>query len=83
MMRKNKKGSLLIAKRKGKERGCIFCKSKTNPKWEDYETYTDFLSPRGRIMASQYTGVCAKHQRKLVKVLKQAGHLALLPFVTK
>lgn len=82
-MRKSKKDSLLLARRKGKEKGCTFCKSKTDPKWEDYENYSDFLSPRGRIMACQYTGVCAKHQRKLVKAIKQARHLALLPFVTQ
>ena len=83
MMKKSKKDSLLIAKRKGKERGCAFCKSKTDPCWEDYESYSVYLSPRGRIIASQYTGVCAKHQRKLVKAIKQARHLALLPFVTQ
>lgn len=82
-MKKSKKDSLLIAKRKGKERGCAFCKSKTDPRWEDYESYNVYLSPRGRIIASQYTGVCAKHQRKLVKAIKQARHLALLPFVTQ
>lgn len=82
-MKKTKKDSLLIAKRKGKEKGCSFCKNKTTPRWEDYESYSDFLSPRGRIMASQYTGVCAKHQRKLVRAIKQARHLALLPFVTQ
>jgi small subunit ribosomal protein S18 len=83
MMKKSKKDSLLIAKRKGRERGCLFCKTKTFPRWEDYEKYGEFLSPRGRIMGSQFTGVCAKHQRKLSKAIKQARHLALLPFVTK
>jgi small subunit ribosomal protein S18 len=83
MMKKNKRNSLLLARRRGKEKGCTFCKNKKLPRWEDYETYTDFLSPRGRILASQYTGVCAKHQRKLVKAIKQARHLALLPFVTQ
>jgi small subunit ribosomal protein S18 len=83
MIKKTKKDSLLIAKRKGKEKGCSFCKTKTIPRWEDYESYGDFLSPRGRIMASQYTGICSKHQRKLVKAIKQARHLALLPFVTQ
>jgi small subunit ribosomal protein S18 len=83
MMKKSKKDSLLIAKRKGKEKGCMFCKTKTVPRWEDYEKFGEFLSPRGRIMASQYSGVCAKHQRKLSKAIKQARHLALMPFVTK
>jgi ribosomal protein S18 len=34
-------------------------------------------------VARQYSGVCARHQRKLVKVIKQARHLGLLPFTTK
>lgn len=72
-----------MAKRRGKEKGCYFCKNKVSPKWEEYEKFYDFLSPRGRILAGMYTGICAKHQRKLVKAIKQARHLALLPFVTQ
>jgi small subunit ribosomal protein S18 len=83
MMKKSKKDNLLIAKRKGKERGCLFCKTKTNPRWEDYEKYGEFLSPRGRIIGSQFSGSCAKHQRKLSSAIKQARHLALMPFLTK
>lgn len=83
MKRRSKKDSLLMAKRRGREKGCSFCLSKTNPRWEDYEKFYEFLSPRGRILGAVYTGVCAKHQRKLVKVVKQARHLALLPFVTQ
>ncbi|HOR02048.1 MAG TPA: 30S ribosomal protein S18 [Candidatus Woesebacteria bacterium] len=83
MMKRSRKDSLLIARRKGKEKGCSFCKTKTVPVWEDYEKYYEYLSPRGRIIARQYTGICARHQRKLVKVIKQARHLGLLPFTTK
>ena len=82
-MKKSRKDNLLIAKRKGKERGCLFCKTKTIPRWEDYEQYGEFLSPRGRIIASQFSGVCAKHQRKLSRAIKQARHLALMPFITQ
>jgi len=82
-MKKSKKDSLLMAKRKGKERGCSFCKTKTIPKWEDYDKYREYLSPRSRILGGQFSGTCAKHQRKLVKAIKQARHLALLPFVTQ
>lgn len=82
-MKKSKKDNLLIARRKGKERGCLFCKNKTIPKWEDYGQYDEFLSPRGRIIGSQFSGVCTKHQRKLSDAIKQARHLALMPFTTK
>ncbi len=83
MMKKSKKDNLLIARRKGKEKGCLFCKTKTTPRWEDYEQYGEFLSPRGRIIGSQFSGVCTKHQRKLSNAIKQARHLALMPFLTK
>jgi small subunit ribosomal protein S18 len=82
-IRKNRKDALLAAKRKGKEKGCIFCKTDKTPSWQDYEKLGVYLSSRGRIIASVYTGVCKKHQRKLVAAIKQARHLALLPFTTQ
>lgn len=83
MIKKNKKDNILAAKRRGKEKGCFYCKTKTVPSWVDYEKMTEFLSARSRILGGQFSGVCAKHQRKLVKAIKQARHLALMPFVTK
>lgn len=65
-----------------KERGCAFCKSKTNPDWREAENMKPFLSARGRIISKAYSGVCAKHQKILARQVKQARHLALLPFVT-
>lgn len=83
MIKKSKKDILLAAKRKGKERGCLFCKTKLVPTWEEYEKLREFLSPRGRIIGAQFSGVCFRHQRRLVAAIKQARHLALLPFVTQ
>ena len=83
MIKKNKKANILAAKRRGKEKGCVYCKSKTIPNWKDYEKMAEFLSARSRILGAQFSGVCAKHQRKLVKAIKQARHLALLPFTTQ
>lgn len=83
MIRKSRKESLLAAKKKGKEKGCIFCKSNKNPSWQDYEKLTTYLTARGRIISSVYSGVCKRHQRKLALAIKQARHLALLPFTTQ
>ena len=83
MIKKSKKDNILAAKRRGREKGCSFCKNKTIPCWQDYEKINEFLSPRSRIVGAQFSGVCAKHQRKLVKAIKQARHLALLPFTTQ
>lgn len=84
MIKKNtRRESLMIAKRKGKEKKCFFCENKSLPQWTDYEKMREYLSPRGRILGGQFTGICVKHQRKLVKAIKQARHLALLPFLTQ
>ena len=66
-----------------KKRTCKFCDSK-----EIYVDYKDekrlqrFVSEQGRIIPKRITGTCAKHQRQLVKAIKRARHLALLPFVS-
>lgn len=83
MIKKNKKDNILAAKRRGREKGCSYCKSQSIPNWKDYEKMAEFLSARSRILGAQFSGVCSKHQRKLVKAIKQARHLALLPFTTK
>jgi small subunit ribosomal protein S18 len=61
---------------------CSFCEEKKTPNWADSELLKTFLTNRGRIMSKEYTGLCAKHQKALAKAIKQARHLALLPFVT-
>ncbi len=41
-----------------------------------------FVTEQGKIIPKRITGTCAKHQRQLVKAIKRARHLALLPFVS-
>jgi small subunit ribosomal protein S18 len=66
-----------------KKRTCRFCDSK-----EIYIDYKDekklyrFVTEQGKIIPKRITGSCAKHQRQLVKAIKRARHLALLPFVS-
>jgi len=71
----------ISAKKRGKK--CPFCQGKSVPVWQDYEKMKEFLSPRGRIISSQMSGVCVRHQRGLARAIKQARHLALLPFTTQ
>lgn len=66
-----------------KKLDCCFCKKKTEPDYKEKETLSRFISDRGKIMGRDFTGVCQKHQRRLSKAIKQARHLALLPFVVK
>jgi small subunit ribosomal protein S18 len=67
-----------------KRRTCKFCDNK-----EIYIDYKDekklyrFINEQGKIIPKRITGTCAKHQRQLVKAIKRARHLALLPFVSE
>ena len=66
-----------------KKRTCKFCDAK-----EIYIDYKDdkrlsrFVTEQGKIIPKRITGTCARHQRQLVKAIKRARHLALLPFVS-
>lgn len=83
MIKKNNKSIIAANKARAKEKGCSFCKTKKSPTWSDYELFAEYLSPRGRIIAGIMSGVCVKHQRALATAIKQARHLALIPFTTQ
>lgn len=72
-----------VIRKKKKEKACGYCKTKTTPIWSDYEKLALFLTNRARISSASDLGVCAKHQRKIASAIKQARHLALLPFITQ
>jgi len=40
-----------------------------------------FLTDKGKIVSRRISGVCAKHQRKLSKAIKQARNLGILPYI--
>jgi small subunit ribosomal protein S18 len=44
------------------------------------DTLRRFVDNHGKIIPRRKTGTCAKHQRGLALAVKQARHLALLPF---
>lgn len=63
---------------------CFFCSQ--NQKVIDYkdpESLRRFISSQAKIIDPKFTGVCAKHQRKLAQAIKRARVLGLLPFVRK
>ena len=66
-----------------KKRICRFC--------ENHIAYVDYKDPKklnkfttdvGKIIPRRTSGTCAFHQRQLVKAIKRARHLALIPFVS-
>lgn len=68
---------------KPRSKECAFCKAKAVPVWSDPTKLAEHLTARGKIMTSAFTGVCVKHQKKLATAIKQARHLALLPFTNQ
>lgn len=42
-----------------------------------------YVSDDGKIRPRRQTGTCAKHQRVLARAIKNARHIALLPFTAE
>jgi small subunit ribosomal protein S18 len=65
-----------------KSKSCPFALAKVKKiDYKDLETLRQFITERGKIMPRRVTGVSYFFQKKLKKAIKQARHMALLPFV--
>jgi len=61
---------------------CRFCvDSKLAIEFKDVTTLRQFVTERGKIIPRRISGNCARHQRHLTRVIKQARLLALIPYV--
>ena len=75
----------------GRERGgfsrrrvCMFCVDRVQSiDYKDAARLRRFISERGKIEPRRKTGTCAKHQRMLTVALKNARHMALLPYTSE
>lgn len=61
---------------------CPFCEQAVEPRFTDPARLKSFLTERGKIVPRSRSGVCLKHQRHLVRAIKHARYMALLPFVS-
>ena len=60
---------------------CQFCADKTvKADYKDVDTLKKYISERGKILPRRITGTCTMHQRDVVKAIKRARQMALLPF---
>lgn len=62
---------------------CFFCTEKKMPWYSDVASLQKFVTDRGKIVVRTRSGLCAKHQRRLTGAIKNARHLALMPFVNR
>ena len=65
-----------------KRKVCPFCASRSKViDYKDTGMLGRFISDRGKIEPRRRTGTCNRHQHSLALAIKQARHVALLPFV--
>ena len=76
-------GNEILKKKKAPKLYCRF--KKYDIKYIDYKNVDfllKFVNEQGRILPRRFTGNSLKYQKKVAKAIKNARHLALLPFVT-
>ncbi len=60
---------------------CQFCSDqKIAIDYKNVELLARFINETGKIRPRRQTGTCAKHQREVATAIKNARHIALLPF---
>ena len=79
------RASSMRSERPTRRKICQFCHDHVRE--IDYKDASRFMkryiSDRGKIEPRRKTGTCAKHQRRLTVALKQARHMALLPYTAE
>ena len=64
-----------------KPKFCQFCADKALViDYKNTEMLRKYVTEEGKIRPRRQTGACAKHQRIVAAAIKQARHVALLPF---
>ena len=48
--------------------------------YKDAEALKRFISEKGKILPRRVTGVCAKHQREITRVIKRARHAGTIAY---
>jgi len=60
---------------------CQFCNNKElKIDYKNIDLLKHYIDDVGKIRPRRQTGTCAKHQREIAKAIKNARHIALLPF---
>ena len=59
---------------------CPFCLKDDEPDYKKFKDLGKYISERSRIIGTDITGVCSRHQRHLARAIKRARHLGLLSF---
>jgi len=67
-----------------RKKKCKFCTDKSlKIHYLDHQLLRRFITERGKIIPSRFSGSCARHQRKLAKAIKRARNIGILPFLAE
>jgi small subunit ribosomal protein S18 len=67
--------------RRTRRKVCKFCVDRVEViSLRDERRLGRYVTDRGKLVARRISGTCAKHQRELTGVIKQARFLAILPY---
>ncbi|MGH9870624.1 MAG: 30S ribosomal protein S18 [Candidatus Polarisedimenticolia bacterium] len=62
---------------------CKFCDEKVEViDYKDVRLLQSFTPERGKILPRRISGTCSMHQRRLMRAIKRARHVALIPYTT-
>ena len=62
---------------------CQFCVDRASEiDYKDAAKLRRYISERSKILPRRTTGVCARHQRRLMVAIKRARQIALMPYIT-
>lgn len=65
-----------------KKRACRFCTGRLKTvNYKDIKTLEAFINERAKILSSRSSGNCAKHQRMVVREIKKARFISLVPYI--
>jgi small subunit ribosomal protein S18 len=64
-----------------RKRFCRFCADKTGSiDYKDIKRLEVFITEKGKIVSSRFSGNCARHQRRIRELINKARFLSLLPY---
>jgi len=79
-----KKRQALMLLQKPQLLTCTLCEQGIAPeavRYYDVALLRKFMSVRGKIATRSRTGLCAKHQRAVVRAIKRARQIGLIPYI--
>jgi len=67
-----------------KDKSCFICKNNVKDvDYKDVEILKRFTSAYGKIMPKKRSGACTKHQRIVIRAIKQSRVMGFMPFVVE